>query len=103
MTPQTQLIDRPPTPQDRRVRVVTLFRLYALCDNASQNGAKFTMDRATRSRVTVTGRAKLAGDRHEAVFPCYPSSDPGNPCVVLDDMHPTEASAKLFALLIGEG
>ena len=80
------------TQQDHRVRIVALCNLEEICRRASGVCHVYSVTKVSRSRVHVEySRPDEYGndDPCSVVFPCYPSSWPGdedNPRVILDIM-----------------
>lgn len=78
------------TQQDTRVRMVALVNLVAMCDRISGMSHRFTVDKVSRSRVTVcySNPSEYGSPQPVyAVYPCYPSGwhdDSDNPRIVLD-------------------
>lgn len=72
---------------DTRTRTVALSNLEAMCDRISGICHTYTVTKVSRSRVHVTySNPDEYGTPNPvtAVYPCYPSSDPETPTVVLD-------------------
>lgn len=92
---------------DRKIRIVSLDNLTAMCARISTRADRYDISSVTRSRVRVTFQQSGWG-LIDAIYPCYPSPHDKNPNVVLDalryvpsDPNDPRDNSAFFALVDG--